>query len=395
MNKSPYKNQMKLLSRLRDIRINADNYLIEMTAREYLELAADIIANNEFQRRQVKASNTIYSLLKSDLRTGCVIPPIVLALRIESDSVNEETIIESLAANKQKLVILDGLQRTLTLLDLKKDLAGELETGDSTFESLALRIEMYVGVNRLGILYRMLTLNTGQTPMSLRQQVEMLYLDFANIDVNGVRLIREVDEDNPKNLGEYNFKVMVEGFNSYIERDELPIDRMDILDNIKGLDHLSRENREEDVFRKFLNAFHAYILRLEDIAKDFEFDSEMLGISGQPYGRSARRIFTKSAAVSGFGAAIGKLKHFNKVSGFEDIIKAAPLIVAEMGVDAALAKLLLKLEEIRLRSKKIGNAQRMFFQFYFRELFNPEGDSYLDLFSAAENGFQKYLSQTE
>ena len=385
---------MKLLSHLHDPRIKADNYLFEMSAREYLDLARAIIANNEFQRRRVKSSNTIYSLLKDDLRTGCVIPPLVLALMTEGIELNDETIQNVIIRNKEHLVILDGLQRTNTLIDIEDEMRGALSFGPSpVLQNLTLRVEFYIGVNRLGILYRMLTLNTGQTPMSLRQQVEMLYLDFANIEIEGIRLIREAEDARPERVGEYNFKVIIEGFNSYIERNELPIDRLDILDNIKGLESLSRENRDEDLFCAYLKAFHRFIVHMYEIGDDIEFSSETLRISGQPYGSRVPDIFMKSAAVSGFGAAVGKLRGFGLIQGFDSITQVIPRVNASNGVEEAISDLLGWLEELRLKSKKIGNAQRMFFQFYFRELFNPSGDSYLDLKMAADNAYQKYISQ--
>ena len=56
-------------------------------------------------------------------------------------------------------------------------------------------------------------------------------------------------------------------------------------------------------------------------------------------------------------------------------------------------ELLVKFDKIKESSKKIGNAQRMFMQYFFRELFNKYGDSYLDLMKAVKNGYQKYYSQ--
>lgn len=56
-----------------------------------------------------------------------------------------------------------------------------------------LRLEVYVNINKFGVLYRMLTLNTGQTPMSVRHQIEMLYSDMLDKEINGVKLITEVE----------------------------------------------------------------------------------------------------------------------------------------------------------------------------------------------------------
>ena len=105
---------------------------------------------------------------------------------------------------KNELVILDGLQRTYTLVDLEQELiASGDETSLKSFYGHKIRIEVYVGINRLGILYRMLTLNTGQTPMSLRHQIEMLYLDYSKTPPPGITLIREADNRPTTEISDY------------------------------------------------------------------------------------------------------------------------------------------------------------------------------------------------
>ena len=60
---------MKVASKVKDGRINAVNVLLDMNIKEYLEVAGHIIKNNEFQRKRVKNSSTVYALLKKDLRS--------------------------------------------------------------------------------------------------------------------------------------------------------------------------------------------------------------------------------------------------------------------------------------------------------------------------------------
>ena len=229
---------MKAVSILYDSRIEAHNALFDMTVEEYLGAVTGVLARNPYQRKRVATSKTVYSLLRKDLEQGCVIPPIVLALA--NSKVNQGTLDESTAAqlvreNVSDLLILDGLQRTHTLIEA----AGSLDPRISgAVKKSKLRVEIYIGLNRIGILYRMLTLNTGQTPMSLRQQIEMLYLDYLDTDVAGVKFVREVDEQHATSFGELNFRETIEGFNSYLDRNELPLDRSDLLENIKSLENL-------------------------------------------------------------------------------------------------------------------------------------------------------------
>jgi hypothetical protein len=385
---------MKILNCVDDHRIHAKNYLIEMPLKEYLDLARIIIANNEFQRRRVSSSSTIYSLLKEDFRRGCVLPPIVLSLGVMAGEIDNAggLTTELLKLNVSNLVILDGLQRTYSLIDL----ANEIEkSAPSEIEALLvrpLRLEVYVGLNRLGVLYRMLTLNTGQTPMSLRQQIEMLYLDFSKTPINGVQLLREIDDETQVELGQYSFRAMVEGFNSYIERNELPIDRFDLLESIKTLESLSREDVGSNLFPEFVSAYHKFVLKLNIATNSCEFSSEELDIKGQPFGRDVRRIFSKSQAITGFGAAVGKLRDRGDVSSFSQISSSIDELPTG-DVTEGLMGLLKRLEHLRLGSKKIGNAQRLYFHFFFRQLFDPRGDAYLKLGAAVDAAMQRYETE--
>ncbi len=167
--------------------------------------------NNEFQRKRVKSSSSVYSLLKSDLQKGCLIPTIFLALEENTQEMTDNEIIQLIQNKKNKLIILDGLQRSYTICDLLNSLKDQPLLIEKVKKN-PIRIELYTGINKIGILYRMLTLNTGQTPMSIRHQIEIIYSDYINQDISGVKLIRDIDEFCPYNNGEYNFSDVIEGF---------------------------------------------------------------------------------------------------------------------------------------------------------------------------------------
>lgn len=389
---------MKVISKIKDYRINCYNIVVETTYGEYLKFARDIINNNELQRKRVRSSKTIYSLLKEDIKRGCIIPPIVLAstsMYGVIDTLSEDEIAEFISTNPKDLLILDGLQRTYTILDVEEEL--NMEQQVSTFHEMKLRIEIYVGINKFGILYRMLTLNTGQTPMSTRHQIEMLYKDLLNNDIQGVKLVLEKDELSANSQNEINFKDIIEGFNSYLKRDELPIDRIDILENIKTLEKLSLENSEEDTFKEFTNTYLSVMNSLYTKSNKYEITIEDLkeyDISNNPFAKTAIKVFNKSQAITGFGAAVGKLKDFGLINSLGEIGEMVENVDTQLEERQDwLIELVAKLDKIKITSKKIGNSQRMYFQYFFRELFNKDGDSYLNLERAVENGYKKYLSQ--
>ena len=190
---------MKIKSIIKDERIESKNILIELSIKEYLEIAPKIIDNNKFQRKRIKSANRIYANLKKDLITGCIMPPIVIALAKKIKGVSDENISEILNQNKDELLILDGLQRTYTILDVYEE-----NPDNTSFFKKIIRIELYLGINRLGVLYRMLTLNTGQTPMSMRHQIEMLYSNFSDSDLDGITLLKEADEKRAFSDDKYN-----------------------------------------------------------------------------------------------------------------------------------------------------------------------------------------------
>lgn len=392
---------MKVPSKVKDGRINAVNILLDMNIREYLEVAGNIIKNNEFQRKRVKNSSTVYALLKKDLRSNCTMPPIVLAIKAEKMNhllnpydVDEEQI-KSLF-KPENLIILDGLQRTYTILDLVDELKKEnnIEVLNNVLDN-SIRIEVYLGINKIGILYRMLTLNTGQTPMSIRHQIEMLYSDYAENSIGEVRLLKETDSKSVKRIGEYQFRDVIEGFNSYLDRDELGISRNELLENIQNLEKLALENGTSDLFKDYILTYNDLIKKIDSFDIGWEVRKSELDINGV-FGRSVLLIFTKSQVLSGFGAAIGKLKDSKVIDGFETVkhnvnnIKLSSDINCTL--DSVMINLLTKLDNIKNRAKKIGVEQRMFFTYFFRELFNHNSDSYLDINAAIESGFNKYIS---
>ncbi|MEX1214650.1 DUF262 domain-containing protein [Saccharospirillum sp.] len=387
---------MKISSNLFDARINATNILIELSIGEYEKLVKEVIANNEFQRKRVRSSKTVYALLREDILKQCVIPPIVLALTTEiSDAIqsNEEEFIKKISEQKDHLVILDGLQRTYTIFDLLADLRGNND--EITLErmlSSKLRIEIYVGLNRLGILYRMLTLNTGQTPMSLRQQIEMLYLDYLSKPTEGIELIKESDGKMAKNIDQYNFKDVVEGFNAYLDRDELPIDKANILENINSLEKLSRENQSSELFEKYLTSLHSVIKKLVELCGDASISEDYEKENGTPFGKNATQVFKKPQAISGYGAALGKLIDFEALKQIDDVSTiSSSLVITDS--NEFLEEVNNALLWLKNNSKKIGNAQRNYFTFFFRDLLNPDADTFKNPVEASKSALRKYQAQ--
>ena len=375
-----------------DKRINAQNYIIQLSLGEYYNLIKDRLNDNEYQRKRVRNAGSIYDLLKQDLIKGCVMPPIVLAYceNIPKDS----NIVDILKGNPNGIKILDGLQRSYTIRDVVIDYeSGKIANEEGSPLNNLVRIEIYTGINKLGILYRMLTLNTGQTRMTTRHQIEIIYSDYkVNCQVQGVTLISEVDSSSPRKLGEYHFRDIVEGFTSYIQEDYLTLDRMDILDNVKDLERLAKVTKEEAPFDEFLSAYHRFVCRINDCFNG-ELNRDEMNLKSNPYALTSIGLFNKSQSMTGFGNAVSSLKSLEVISSFRDVDEAIEKIECHT-VEVGLYRIVQNLDLLREKAKKIGNDQRLYFYRFFRRLLDKEGSEFGNVLAAAEKAYNDYLRET-
>lgn len=384
---------MKILSNpILDKKINSYNFLVEMSMNEYYSLVQECIKNNEFQRNKVKSSKSIYSLLKQDLISGCIIPPIVLSLscsfKKNEELNNNEFLKELVSKNKNKLMILDGLQRTFTIQDIVEQ--AKLDPQVEPSLNNPIRVEIYLGLNREGVLYRMLTLNTGQTPMKLRHQVEIIYSSLMNENTDGYKLIKDTDNSKGKFIGEYKFSDAIDCFTSYMEGDYLQINRDKLLDTIKSFENISKLSVSQDLFDTLIRLYTAFTSFVDKCIESEGTDSiGSLNEIESPFGKDAHSIFDKSQPMTGFGASISKLMGYNTYSSLKEIENQIQNISPNEMVDA-VSEILLFLDEIKRTSKKIGNSQRCFFYYFFKALFDKERQEYLQPILALDKAKQDY-----
>ncbi|MGC5686129.1 hypothetical protein [Pseudomonas haemolytica] len=388
---------MKVISRLKDEKIRAINVQFEMLAQDYVDIAKRIVKSNEFQRKRVKNSGTIYSLLKSDILEGCLIPPIVLASKLNEVPdialVDTKFIEERVLTNLDELTILDGLQRTYSLIDLFNE-----EQNIEQLKSYVIRVELYLNITEVGILYRMLTLNAGQTPMSLRHQIEILYSGFADKSIGEINIIRQKDDEPKTSHNDYNYSDLIEGYNSYLESNESPIDRYSLLDIVKSLGKISNDNQDENSFTNFTKAHFMFVDHLQKITNNWEYPDDEdeippeYRVQGRPFGSSPYRIFNRTQALTGFGAAAGSLIEQGILKNIIDITALIPRLKID---DHEIQMLHINkcLDEIKKEAKKIGNAQRMFFRYFFRALFdNSQDEFFLNIESTSDYAKKRTLA---
>jgi len=380
-----------ITSVLLDKKVNSRNIQFVMDIASYAELAGNIINNNPYQRNRVSKSGSIYNLLKADLLKECIIPPIVLAStsKVDHNSSSEE-LLEEILADHGNLKILDGLQRTLSIIDVYNN---NREHFDGLEEKYFIRIEVYLSISDAGILYRMLTLNTGQTPMTLRHQLEILFSKYADGQFNGIRILREVDEASVRSINEYRFSDLIDGYTSFLEKNELPIDRFDILQTVRTIKFISGEGSAKIDFSDFVNSYHALSLAFDVRFPQWIYPDDVdedLRTVANPFGREIHKIFNKSQPLTGFGAAIAELIVSGTIAGLDNIGALARRLEFE---ENDLLRLIKFLDDIRGESKKIGNGQRIFFKLFFKYLFDQDGSSFLSVANSLERAKNRAMAE--
>lgn len=390
---------MKLLTTSIDEKITAENHLLEMSIGEYSLIAVNILHNNGLQRRRVKTANRSYSLLKDDIKVGCVIPPLVLAIfpagKEDIEKVNKGNVVDKMSSEDNNLLILDGLQRTYTILDLISEIENTKPTPDAALidkvKSLPLRIEVYTGISKVGVLYRMLTLNTGQNPMTTRHQVEMIYSDYKS-GFDDLTFITEADNKVPSGDDEFRFSDILDGFLSYVTGDYLPIDREDLVAIIKNLEALTKEDKQQDLFKLLINTYNSFRKKVNEISDNWVFDEDS-SLNKKAFARNVNELFSKVQVLSGFGAALSFLIERKLIADLEEV-RSEINDLKNNNVQESLNKIIEHLDFIQVHAKKIGNEQRMYFYFLIRSIFNKNNDGHLDLEKSVEQAYTFYLSNT-
>ena len=212
----------------------------------------------------------------------------------------------------------------------------------------------------------MLTLNTGQTKMSLRHQIEILYSNFKNNNLNNIRFYTQVEAKTKVSATEFQFKDAIDCFYSYIERDPNGIERGDVLDNITNIENLSEENRKKDLFEELIDSYSYFLAKLNSIDPSWKCQEE----NSEEKGKDFIHLFNRSIPLSAFGASVGELKDAKIINNICDIKVLINRFNASDSVyNDILNELIKVLSEIKGEASKIGKEQRWFYLYFFKALF--------------------------
>src|SRR6185369_6126539 len=188
--------------------------------------------NLEIQRALIKGSKS-YQTLRADLKRGCLLPPLVLAVKNltlpnelqQSPTTGGRAISELMieiksaieAVQPKDVYIIDGLQRTNAI---KQTLDEIVETAEQEkFLSRLMRVEIWLNIPFGALAYRMLLLNAGQRPMSIKHQVEILSMKLQEElgGIEGLEILKSIDSDRRTQQGQFHLAKLSQAFQAWLQ----------------------------------------------------------------------------------------------------------------------------------------------------------------------------------
>ncbi|MDA1602059.1 hypothetical protein PDL10_16885 [Bacillus cereus] len=181
-----------------DEKINGKSWLVKMTVGDYLRMSST--ESNKYQRNLQNLS--FYNKLIKDLLDDTVMPPISVVYP------QKDIDFEKGLDPQKKFIILDGLQRTNSILECLEI----IEKGNSNgkfkditdFKEKKIYVEIWEKLDLKYILYKMVVLNTGQKKMDYEHQLDILSESVEEIlkanNINYITKKQEVDQGKSENF---------------------------------------------------------------------------------------------------------------------------------------------------------------------------------------------------
>lgn len=161
---------------------------------------------NRFSAQRKLQNPSFYDRLRRDIINGCLMPPITLSL-IDAEITSFETVEKSQEYINNKIesgYVLDGMQRLNALHSIKD--AESFPSDNKLF------LNLIISANKDMLLYRMITLNNGQKPMTPRHQIEVLTEELFNFEHLDIDIQTEKERAEKIKRGAFNLADISKGY---------------------------------------------------------------------------------------------------------------------------------------------------------------------------------------
>ncbi|WP_293518025.1 hypothetical protein [Phenylobacterium sp.] len=379
-------------TKLKDGRVECWSVMNGMKVSDFIGLVEAAYKNRGGLRGQREPLKTttgrrIRSRMVEDIKKGAVLPPVVIGVVIPNDideiaALAPEDIIERLTEKWiDSISIIDGMQRTTALMEAVE---ADPRVGDQ-----AVRVECWLARSTDSLIYRMLVLNTGQVPWSIKRQLLVVYAPLVQEMAGQVKFERLLDLDKNErrfNGGEFSTNSLVEAYLAFgIRRTE--IDTQETL-----ADEFSRLDIAEAISsKKYDHYFYPIVQILVNLDKAFSRSDGAIADGADEAVSSkftiGRNIFDSQPARIGFVVAcaltvLGRLGMDKEQSDSDQALvqlqeDAAELVLRldSMPLDDLAEYLALDVLRERLNRQKrsaVGRHERAFFETAFKVLIETQ-----------------------
>jgi hypothetical protein len=365
---------LTILGYTKDCRTETNVVYAEIKISDYLGLVGKDFDRFEIQRKRQDPKK--YSRLKEDIKKGALLPAITLAINPSKvtpflDNVANEKSKELTTdlINSNDLYILDGLQRSYIIKDL-------VDEGIVFNEEQKLLVEIWFESKIEHLIYRLIVLNSGQKPMSMRHQVELLFTTLKTEieeEIPNLNIYLEKDGQIRSRAMKFSFDKIVNAYYSFLTKSpEISRDNL-IVKKLNEDDILSSNEKElNDNYKSFIGYLKKYCVLDVNL---YEIHSSK-GDSPSGY----KNWLADENTLKGFFSIVGRYSNDEKRS--ERVNKAFDKLI-EISSDKITDPLHLDVFynlKTGIDSKKynVGNETRRFIMDGFREFFIDEGETSFD-----------------
>lgn len=293
---------MKIIDLTFDERIQGFCATVTCSYEWYLTATKDAEDNLAIQRGIIKGTKA-YRTLRADLKQGCVLPPLVLAgsrlvlpAGLDPSDIKESGLLLKRISELQPTLealdprdtyIVDGLQRTNALRQTLEEIEDSNE--QTIFKARPLRVEIWLNIPFGAVAYRMLLLNAGQRPMSVKHQVEVLSMKLGDDlgTIQNIEIQTSLGGQRRTRAGQFSLAKLSQAFQAWLQGSPNIDVRNAMMEQLlaeSAIDTLGTSlsgNGAHDDFRHLVEWFvkmdtHIYV----NDSQFFGNETVLLGISG-------------------------------------------------------------------------------------------------------------------
>jgi hypothetical protein len=364
---------VKILGKAIDQRTHTRVVYAQLSVDEYLDLVGPHFDEFAIQRRRERHRG--YERLRSDASAGALLPSITLAYDPQAvgplqgffDTDDEENLIKALKM-QGKASILDGLQRTYILSELR-------ESGKAFMEGQTLLIEFWLEDKPRNLIYRIIVLNAGQKPMSMRHQIEVLFSTFKNVlegEIPNLALLTERDSTRRTRSRKYGLDRVATAYQGFllkapeIQKENVVAQRIVEEDVLSG---------DEDSLNKSFNEFKETLLHFveldDEICRVYDGTEEARLQRGTDWFGSENVMLGFFAAVADFTSKPERSERANEaLAQLKETLKKAKVGEDPLGLEV----LDQVIKGFNTKKVNVGFATRKLLYNSFKEFFRDAGD---------------------